>query len=474
MPSLTIILLLLICLCTAGAQENVVRPKDTGAALVNPSMGWTLMFYSNIPTNYGSKLAPSNTVDDFPGLSVVYLRVPWAYIEPEEGKFNWALLDTPAQRWIAKGKQVAFRITCSENWMNPATPEWVFKAGAKKVSYVWGKGPSADGNLTDPDFDDPIFLKKLDQFLAAMALRYNGNPHVAFIDIGSFGMWGEGHTASSSQVSQEKTNEIVRKHIDMHKRRFSKTLLSLNDDVNGSSTPGAHFTLADYGLERGVTLRDDSILVQAPPNSWYHAELAQEFWPNLPVIVEHEHYGSSKSGGAWTGDLLLKAIESYHASYLTIHWWPHEFLEANKDTVNRVNMRLGYRIQLHELSWPMSAKIGKPFTVKSVWANAGVAPCYPGGYMALTLKDEKGGIVAVLSDESMNMGSLKVGTADKTPETAHSSTFAAALIAPTTLAGEYDVFVSVGERDGTPKIALPLSDDDGQKRYKVGKMKLEL
>ena len=98
-----------------------VRPADTGAALINPDMGWTMHFYSNIPSNYGSKLEPSDTLEDFPGVSTVYLRVPWAYLEPEEGRFNWALFDTPAQRWIARGGRVAFRVTCSENWMAFAT-----------------------------------------------------------------------------------------------------------------------------------------------------------------------------------------------------------------------------------------------------------------------------------------------------------------------------------------------------------------
>jgi hypothetical protein len=457
----------------ADTEYVTLHPKDTGAALVNPSMGWTMMFYSNVPTNYGSKLAPSDTVDDFPGLSVVYLRVPWAYIEPEEGHFNWALLDTPAQRWISKGKQIAFRITCSENWMNPATPEWVFKAGAKKVHYDFGKGATPNGSLTDPDFGDPIFLQKLDQFLAAMAARYDNNPHVAFIDIGSFGMWGEGHTMMSSQVSPEQTQEIVKKHIDLYRKRFPHTLLALNDDVNGPQTPGAHLPLADYGLERGITLRDDSILVQPPPNSWYHSELAQEFWPKLPVILEHEHYGGSKDRGAWSGSLLQKAVEDYHASYLSIHWWPHEFLAANRDTIEKINLRLGYRLQLHEINWPKTALIGKPFTVKTVWANAGVAPCYPGGYMALTLKDNQGGIVAVLSDESLNMGSLAVGPPNKAPVLAHSSTFTAGLYAPTTLQGTYDLYISVGSRDGTPQIALPLADGDGERRYKVGSITLK-
>lgn len=102
-----------------------VHPEDTGVALVNPSMGWKLNFYSNILDNYGSRLAPSDTLDDFPGLSCICLRLPWAYIEPEEGRFNWSIADAPAQRWIDQGLQAAFRFTCSESWMRYAPPEWV-------------------------------------------------------------------------------------------------------------------------------------------------------------------------------------------------------------------------------------------------------------------------------------------------------------------------------------------------------------
>src|ERR1039457_2308327 len=190
-----------LCLCAAGlwsagnaaaaeaateqkpAPTITVRPEDNSKALVNPDMGWTMHFYSNIPENYGSKLEPSDTLEDFPGLSTVYLRVPWAFLEPEEGRFNWALFDTPAQRWIARGKRVAFRVTCSENWLRFATPEWVKNAGAKGTFYEFGKGPSEKGGSWDPDFADPIFLEKLERFLAAMAARYDGNPNVAFVDV---------------------------------------------------------------------------------------------------------------------------------------------------------------------------------------------------------------------------------------------------------------------------------------------------
>ena len=35
-------------------------------------------------------------------------------------------------------------------------------------------------------------------------------------------------------------------------------------------------------------------------------------------------------------------------------------------------------------------------------------------------------------------------------------------------AGTFDIFVSMGANDGTPKIALPLPDSDNHLRYKLG------
>jgi hypothetical protein len=471
----------LLALALLGADDRpppsvvTARPADTGAALVNPGMGWTLMYYSNIPENYGSKLKPSDTVDDFPGLSTVYLRIPWALIEPEEGQYRWSVLDAPAQRWIDKGKSIALRITCSENWMRFATPEWVKTAGAKGTFYRWGKGPDPAGEAWDPDFGDPVFLRKLDAFLKALGRRYDGNPAVAFIDIGSFGMWGEGHTGGSSRVPEDRADPIIRRHIEMHQAHFPRTLLAFNDDLAGPSRVGASSPLVDWAFERGLTLRDDSILVQPPPRSWYHAEMAARFWPERPVIVEHEHFGPSRDRGAWgpaDGSRLLEAVEAYHASYLTIHWWPREFLDANREAIARINRRLGYRVRPQELSWPDQITPGQPFEVAGVWINAGVAPCLPGGNPALTLKDQEGGIAAVLTDTDLDVRTLPVGPPDKPQPLAWKARFTISERAPRIPAGTYRVFVSVGRPDGTPTLALPLKDDDGRRRYPIGEVRI--
>ncbi len=448
------------------AEDTItVSTVDTKAALVNPGMGWTMHFYSNVPGNYGSRLAPEDTVEDFPGLSTVYLRIPWAFIEPTEGKFNWAILDTPAQRWIAAGKRIALRLTCSENWMKYATPEWVKKAGAKGTFYQYGKGRVAQSGSWDPFFDDPVFVKKLDKFLTMVATRYDGNPNVEFIDVGTFGLWGEGHTHASSK--QDRI-DIQKLHIDLHLKHFKKTQLCISDDFAGHDKPGRRFPITDYALSKGVSLRDDSILVQPPPRSWYHAEMAQEFWPKMPVILEHQHYGASVKRNAWDGKLLLKSIEDYHASFMSIHWWPRVLLRENRQIIDEINLRMGYRLQPVEVTWPRTVEIGKTFAVRWTWCNKGVAPCYPGGFPCLTLKNDKDGIVSVLSDDTLNLRNLKVGPATTPPAMKHQSEFVVGLVAPTTKPGEYGVFISVGDRDGTPRIALPLKGNDGRRRYRLG------
>jgi len=65
-----------------------------------------------------------------------------------------------------------------------------------------------------------------------------------------------------------------------------------------------------------------------------------------------------------------------------------------------------------------------------------------------------------------------VDTPDQTEIKSVKSEFRVGLIAPATKPGTYDVFVSVGRRDGTPTIALPLPDEDGQHRYKIGRVEL--
>jgi hypothetical protein len=467
-------------------------PVDHGRALVNPYMGYTGYFYSHYLDFYGARLEPSDALQSFPGESVVYLRVTWAQLEPEEGKFNWTLLDTPAQRWIDAGKQCAFRVSCHETGLRYATPEWVKKAGARGYNIdIGGQFPNRsritteEGHTWEPAYDDPIFMEKLENFLKVMSERYDNNPNVAFMDIGSYGTWGEGHTVHASKIDYPFS--VYKTHIDLHCKYFRNTQLCISDDVDGWNNTNGIYPVMDYALSQGVSMRDDSILSPSTEEwLYYHGDMAQRFWPTLPVIMEHAHYAKIKADKRFgpKGENIIKAVEDYHATYLSIHAWPYEYLEDNREIIDKINRRLGYRLQMNEISYPGRVRIGEPFVIRTSWSNAAVAPCYKGGYPCFTIKDDKNGIVSSHVDRSLDVKELEVAVPGMAKKLLLETDVAIAmgfreifkgeekLFAMTANPGEYDLYVSVGKLDGTPVYHLPYDHTDGHRRYKVGKIKV--
>ena len=229
-----------------------------------------------------------------------------------------------------------------------------------------------------------------------------------------------------------------------------------------------------------VSRLQTSILVQPPPRSWYHSEMAQLFWPTLPVILEHEHYGGAKERGSWDKELLLKAVEEYHGSYMSIHWWPRILLEENRDIIDRINRRMGYRLFMESAEWPESVRMGETFEIRSLWSNTGVAPCYKGGHPCFTLKDDQNGIVSTLVVDQFDLKDLPVAEPQAAVKQEVVQPFR---IAPryedkagtffrSCKPGTYTLYVSAGMRDGTPIYELPYDGDDGKHRYRLGQITL--
>ena len=481
--------------CNAATQNIVTNSfADTGEALINPGMGLVHYHYSNRLWAYGMYSKPGDT-DPLPGTSVVYLRVLWSDVEPKEGEFHWDIFDSVAQNWIKAGKQLAFRVICCNQTVN-ATPDWVREAGCKGL---WFSYPGAKGSHNaeaakrwEPTYDDPIFLEKLGNFLKAFAARYDGDPSVAFVDVGSLGLYGEGHTGRTAKLSREETERIARLHIDLHKKHLPNTYLVISDDVAGSTRQESDLPFLKFMRERGVGIRDDSLMCSR--KCWYHDHWGRLFAPTLPVVLETGHYVTCKLRGNWRKDRILESVEKHQASYFTFHGFPEDFRESHAAEIDAVNRRIGYRLMLKRVSFPKVVKLGEPVSIKAEWVNKGVAPFLPGGFASWALCDKKGNVCWCFTDERFNLSSL-APTLDKgenpvcvvsegrfgftAPIPPWNDQILADLrnsqgrvqetsfdmLAP----GEYDLCVSVGSRQGTPKIALPLVGGDGR-RYPVGKV----
>jgi len=462
---------MLCALCVAAnepSERTVVHPKDNGEALENPSMGWVFHHFDNSIHQYGPPLGPSYCGQGFPGLNVAYLRLAWSYLEPEEDVYDWSLVDGVAQRYIEAGRKIAFRFTCFESGDVYATPRWLKEKGVQGRWFRYGKGvvdEDEPGATWEPDYDDPLFLERLDRFLGEAAKRYDDNPSVAFLDIGSIGIWGEGNPCT-----RKYTLEMYKTHVHLHFKHFKNTLLVGMDDwrpLVTDSNKNPRQELLDMVRALGGTLRDDPIIYKKGFR-FLSKELAQDFWPTRPVILESGHYWSNDWSDGADQD-YFDAIEAYHASYISIHGPPDRIWKDHANIIREMNRRIGYRIQLIGASWPEKIVTGKPFCLETEWRNAGVAPCYPGGVPAFTLKDSQGNIRAVWTAPQFNARRLEIGPPGKAPSQRLQSSFRTP---PNAATGSYEIFVSLGERDGTPRIALPLGDGDGQRRYRVGEIQI--
>ena len=156
------------------------------------------------------------------------------------------MIDEIIDKWTTHGLGIAFRISCKETSTDRieqqfATPRWVMEAGAKGGHYRMGKPTGPEGPW-EPGFDDPMFLAKLDHFLTAFAARYDGKPWLRYVDIGSVGDWGEGHSWAGSQ--KECGLAARRQHVDLYLKHFKRAQIVASDDfVYALSDPAERQTL---------------------------------------------------------------------------------------------------------------------------------------------------------------------------------------------------------------------------------------
>ena len=494
-----------------------VRPEATQEALVNPGMGLVCYHNAGRLWAYGSKTAPGDTLEWFPGVSTIYFRLLWSDLEPREGEYHWEIIDSFAQPWIARGKTLAFRIICSNQTTN-AVPDYVRDAGAKGAWFDYPprgwKDTTVHTRFWEPVFDDPVFLEKYEKFMRAFAARYDGDPSVAFVDIGSIGLYGEGHTSGTVKLNEADTERINLLHYDLHRRVLPRTQLVVS---HSAAHPAIFKGVKDPPLnkrarELGIGFRNDSVFCYAylkPECSWTDGCWGRLFAPTLPVVIETGHWSMTKASGQWHADRLVPCAEAFQASYFSIHGYPDLVWKDARREYEELARRVGYRFELRAVSWPAEVRVGEPVEVRADWVNVGVTWCHEPAFAAWTLTDAQGNVVWTCVDETFDFRTAypKIDGIDTWDFTVpgprqegrehpvrrasvcrfgfdavtqtNDVVFARGqemgidppLVWQMLKRGEYDLCVSVGTRQGTPRIALPLKDRIGDtRRYKLGRM----
>ncbi|OHE78187.1 MAG: hypothetical protein A2107_04625 [Verrucomicrobia bacterium GWF2_62_7] len=299
--------------------------------------------------------------------SVVYIRFGWAEAEPTEGQYNWKLLDDAIAAWKPRGATIAFRVmTCSAHSAGYYTsPKWLFDAGCKGHEYLrGGDDPTSGGKRIpriEPDCADPLYLEKHGAFLKALGERYDGHPAIEFLDIGSYGIWGEWHTPHPAPVA------IRKQIVDLYLRAFRKTpLVFMSDDAE----------VLAYALAHGTGFRRDGVGSPWHEKTWigskkYAAvEGMADTWKRAPVVFEwfgnYDYLQSRK----WSFDAAVNFMLTNHVTLINdnVGRVPPEAMPQ----IEKLARLAGARFVLRELAHPKIAKRGASLPLQMRWANVGV------------------------------------------------------------------------------------------------------
>jgi len=356
----------------AAAAAVRVRFSEVDTLFANAGQGWM------------SQQRSPKGEPRFP-CSVVYIRFNWADAEPEQGKYNWNLIDDVISAWKPRGAAVAMRVmTCSAHSAGYYTsPKWLFDAGCKGHEYLrGGDDPTSGGKRIpriEPEYADPIYLARHGEFLAAMGRRYDGRHDVEFLDIGSYGIWGEWHTPHPAPVA------VRRQIVDMYLRAFRKTpLVFMSDDAE----------VLPYALAQGTGFRRDGVGSPWHEQNWigskkYAAAAGMaDTWKRAPVVFEwFGNYDYLKSRN-WPFDAAVNFMLANHVTLINdnVGRVPPEAVPQ----LEKLARLAGARLVLRELAHERTVKRGAPLALDMKWANVGVGKLYRPYVLRLFLLDAEG------------------------------------------------------------------------------------
>lgn len=362
-------------------QAVSYMPAETDLVLANPYMGFA------IDAKYDNAVQP---------FRLAHANLSWRELEPEKGKyafdavekrFNFAL-------WKQRGVHLILRVILDypREQSHMDIPDWLYEEIGRSGKWYdsdYGKGFS-------PDYCHPALIQNHERLLNALGERYNQDPLIAFIQLGSLGHWGEWHTRDDDQgfipfpkqnISDQYAEHYVRAFPDKHllMRRPHQVALDhkmgLYNDAFGKSKSTIDGFLKWYteGYKSWLTDEDEPAM--------------PDFWATSPS-------GGEFSSGSYFKDSVIE--ETLRQARLTHVTWmgpsaPYREKDAAiQPNIDRFLKTIGYRFVLTKETHEKEAAAGKSLHISLAVNNRGVAPFYYNWPLELSLADGQGTIVAAV------------------------------------------------------------------------------
>ena len=375
-------------------QKNVKEYERTEEVFGNPLMGY-------VPCAWNT------TVSD--DVSLLYMDITWAELEPEEGQYNWESIDKENQlsRWRKEGKHIVLRFVCDvpgqEKHMD--IPEWLYEKIDHEGTWYdveFGKGFA-------PDYNNEEMIRYHAKAVEALGEHLGKDGLISYIELGSLGHWGEWHVNYSAGI-QRLPNEAVRKqYVVPWTGAFPDAMLLMRRPFSHASEygMGLYNDMAGHPDETEVWLREIENGGDLTQTDEKNALISMhDFWKTAPVGGELTSSFSMEDLLKTNLDQTATLIRESHTTFLGPHVANNQYLQG----YHTVLKNMGYRLRISEAV--LSNKL-KGTKLSMTWANDGTAPFYKDWPVWVYVTDENGDTIEKKQVE-MKLSSILPGESVKT------------------------------------------------------------
>lgn len=373
-----VIILAVILAAAAGAymflKENVKEYEKTEKVFGNPLMGY-------VPCAW------NDTVSD--DVSMLYMDITWAELEPEEGEYDWESIEKENQlsRWRKEGKHIVLRFVCDvprkEKHMD--IPKWLYEKTDHAGTWYdveFGKGFA-------PDYNNEQMIYYHDRAVKALGEHLGGDGLISYIELGSLGHWGEWHVNYSAGIQRLPKEDVREKYVAPWIEAFPDAMLLMRRPFSHAS-------------KYGMGLYNDMTGDPGETESWFKeiqngGDLSQtdeknaivsmlDFWKTAPVGGE---FTSSLSMENMLDTDIFQTVELIRKSHTTFIG-PNIADKKYQQGYEKVLKNMGYRL------WVSRAVLLQRITgtkLRMTWENDGSAPFYKDWPVWIYVTDEDGNTV---------------------------------------------------------------------------------
>lgn len=398
-----------------------LKPFD--GPLSNPHKGFTVPTggaWTFVPEfEYGPYGSLNNRAWDLVSYGSGYQQ--WNKLNPAKGVYDWTELEKLLNALAEHNMTYALRVlpytpSFIKSDFPPQeeydwTPPFVYEMGAKKIQ-IDLRG--TEYHAYAPVWDDSIYIWAAKEFAKALAEKYDGDPRIEYIDIRTFGEWGEWHT-SHILGSVMPADSVLKDMLDYYASVFKKTQLVLPSNGFGD--------VYTHALDLGITKRDDGFIgIPGRPDT-----LLRAYNANLPTIAENiAGYKTMLAnddlipGGTqkWTAERWVDAITTAHLTYYVLDQdndCGYYFYKDNKALADSMSKVIGYNFTVTraelltiagadnaastaENSADTAAGNVATNTLNITIKNTGVAPCFFDVYLVAEFVDSTGKALAQIGE----------------------------------------------------------------------------